>query len=151
MRKPFRCGFEHVESRCGHVSGSLLRHSVQFGFGYILGQNKCFRWLPMYWAYRSFRVCVIWASVIPGSFHNWFESLGLIWSLDVHLSMYGNLDWAHFSSRFLCSLLTYVCRFRMAPICVPVGTPFSQYGVVWAVCILGVLVGLSRRAPLFAS
>ena len=59
------------------------------------------------------------------------------------------LDWAHFNSWFLCSLLTYVCRFRMAPVCVPVGTPLSQYGVIWAVCILGMLVGLSRRAPLF--
>ena len=39
----------------------------------------------------------------------------------------------------------------MAPVCVPIGTPLSQYGVVWVVCILGVLVGLSRRAPLFAS
>ena len=105
----------------------------------------------MYWAYRSFRVCVIWASIIPRFFHNWLESLGVIWSLDVHLSMYENLDWAHFNYWFLCSLLTYVCRFRMALMCVPVGIPLSQYGVVWAVCILGVLVGLSRRAPLFAS
>ena len=34
---------------------------------------------------------------------------------------------------------------------VPVETPWSQVGVVWAVCILGVLVGLSRKASLFAS
>ena len=110
-----------------------------------------FLWLPMYWAYRNFRVCIILVFVVPGFFQNWLESLWLIWLLDVHLSIYVNLDWASLSSWFLCSSLMYVCRFRMAPVCVPVGTPFSQYGVVWAVCILGVLVGLSRRAPLFAS
>ena len=105
----------------------------------------------MYWVYHSFRGWIIWASVIPRFFQNWLESLGLIRLLDVHLSMYENLDWAHCHSWFLCSLLTYACRFRMAPMCVPVGTPLSQYGVVWAICILGVLAGLSRRAPLFAS
>ena len=36
------CGFEHVESRCGHVSMVLLGHSVQFGFGYKLGQKIFF-------------------------------------------------------------------------------------------------------------
>ena len=39
---PFMCGFEHVESRCGHVSMVLLGHSVQFGFGYKLGQKIFF-------------------------------------------------------------------------------------------------------------
>jgi hypothetical protein len=46
----------------------------------------------------------------PGVFQNWLKSLWLIWSLDVHLSMYVNLDWAHLNSWFLCSLLMYVCR-----------------------------------------
>ena len=31
------------------------------------------------------------------------------------------------------------------------GTPLSQYGVVWAVCIMGMLAGLSKRAALLAS
>ena len=66
IRNPFKCWFEHVESRCAHVFKVLLGHSVHFGFGYILGQNIWLRWLPMYWAYQNFRVCVIWASVIPG-------------------------------------------------------------------------------------
>ena len=79
------------------------------------------------------------------------ESLWLIWSLDVHLSMYVNLDWANLSSWFMCSLLVYVCELHIAPLWVPLGTLLSQYGVVWAVCILGVLVVLSRRAPLFVS
>ena len=105
----------------------------------------------MYWAYRNCRVCVIWVFVVPGFFQNWLESLWLIWLLDAHLSMYVNLDWAHLNPWFLCSLLMYVCRFRMAPVWVLVGTPLSQYGVVWAICILGMLVGLSKRAPLFAS
>ena len=38
IRNPFKCWFEHVESKCGHVSMALLGHSVQFGFGYKLGQ-----------------------------------------------------------------------------------------------------------------
>ena len=36
---------------------------------------------------------------------------------------------------FLCSLLMYVCRYM--PVWVPIGAPLSQYGVVWAICILG--------------
>jgi hypothetical protein len=90
---PFMCGFEHVDSRCGHVSMVLLGHSVQFGFGYKLSHNTCLRWFPMYCVYRNFRVCVIWAFVVPGFFQNWLESLWFIWSFDVHLSMYVNLDW----------------------------------------------------------
>ena len=145
------CGFEHVESKCGHVSIVLLGHSVQFGFGYKLGLKIFLRWLPIYWAYRNFRVCVIWASVDSRFSQNWLESLWLIWSMDVHLSTYVNLDWANLSSRFMCSLLMYVCRLRIAPIWAPVGTPLSKYGMVCDVCILWVLVGLSRRAPSFAS
>ena len=105
LRNPFKCWFEHVDSRCGHVSRALLGHSVQFGVGYILGQNICLWWFPIYWAYQNFRVCVIWALVIPRFSQNWLERLGLIWSFDVHLSMYVNLDWAHFHSLFLYSLL----------------------------------------------
>ena len=82
---PLMCGFEHVESKYGHVSMVLLGHIVKFGFGYRLGHKIFFRWLPMYWAYRTFKVCVIWAFVVMRSFRNWLESLWLIWSLDVHL------------------------------------------------------------------
>ena len=32
IRKPFMCGFSHVERRCGHVSLPLLGHKVQLGF-----------------------------------------------------------------------------------------------------------------------
>ena len=88
--------------------------------------------------------------MVPGFFLNWLESLWLIWSLDVHLSMYVNLDWAHLNSWFLCSLLMYVRRLCMAPMWVPVGTPLSQCGVIWDVCILGMLAGSFKRALLFA-
>ena len=63
-------------------------------------------------------------SIVIGAY--WLESLSLIWSLDVHLSMYTNLDWPSLSSWFLCPLLMYVCRLRIAPVCEPVGTPLSQ-------------------------
>jgi hypothetical protein len=53
------------------------------------------------------------------------------------------LDWASLNFWFLCSLLTYDYRLHIAPMWVPIGTPLSQYGVVWVVCILG--------ASLFAS
>jgi hypothetical protein len=36
---PFMWGFEHVESRCGQVSTTLLEHSVQFRFGCGVGQK----------------------------------------------------------------------------------------------------------------
>jgi hypothetical protein len=95
MRSPCKCWFEHVESKCGHVSMALLGHSVQFGFGYRVGQKIFLRWFPMYWAYRSFKVYVIWASVVLGVFQNWLENLWLTWSLNVH---------------FL-----YVCEFELDP------------------------------------
>ena len=82
---------------------------------------------------------MIWASVVLRFFQNWLESLWFIWSLNVHLSMYVNLDCASLYSWFLCSLLMYVCRFRIAPVWVHVGTPLSQYNIVRVVCILGVL------------
>ena len=78
-------GFEHVESKCGHVSKVLLRHSVQFRLANVLDHKRFLRWLLIYWAYRSFKVCVIWVYVVLGYFQNWLESLWLIWSLDVHL------------------------------------------------------------------
>ena len=73
------------------------------------------------------------------------------WSLDVHLSMYANLDWASLSSWFMCSLLMYDCRLRIVPVWEHVGTSLSQYGIVWAICIPGVPAGLSGRAPLLAN
>ena len=99
------CGFEHVDSRCGHVSMVLLGHDAQFRFGYRSCQNICLRWSPMYWAYWNFRVCVIlfgrlWSH---GFFQNWLESLWIIWSLDVLLPMYVNLYYAILNSWFLCS------------------------------------------------
>ena len=36
------CGFVHVDSRCGHVSILCLGHSVQFGFGWVIGQKMFF-------------------------------------------------------------------------------------------------------------
>ena len=68
MCNPCKCWFEHVESKCGHVSMALLGHSVQFGFGYRVGQNTFLLWFPMYWAYWSFRVYVIWGYVVLGIF-----------------------------------------------------------------------------------
>lgn len=62
-----------------------------------------------------------------------------------------NLNWASLIYCFMCSLLMYVCRLHIACVWVPVGTPLSQYGVRWAICIFGVLVGLSKKAPWFAS
>jgi hypothetical protein len=139
-RNPFKCWFEHVESKFGHVFMALLGDSVQFSLG-IIRLEDILWWLPIYWAYWNFRVCVIWAYVVPGFFRKWLQTLWLLWLLDVHLSTYVILKWAQLDSWFLCSLLMYVCRFRMAPVWVPIGAPLSQYGVVWVVCILGMLVG----------
>ena len=75
MRSFFICGFVHVDNRCGHVSIALFGHRVQFGFGYVSGQKIFFRWLPMYWEYRNFNVCVICASDMPAAFQKWLESL----------------------------------------------------------------------------
>jgi hypothetical protein len=64
---PLRNGCSHVDSKWGHVSRSFLWHSVQLGFGCVIGQNMFFLWLPMYWAYLNLRVWVIWVSGIFSS------------------------------------------------------------------------------------
>lgn len=61
-------GFELVESKCGHVSMALLGYRAHFGFGCKVGQNIFLRWLPTYWAYQNFRVCLIWVFAAPGFF-----------------------------------------------------------------------------------
>ena len=68
IRSAFKLGFEHVESKCGHVSMVLLGHSLQFGFGYKLGHKIFLRWLPIYWAYHNFRLCVVFGVCDPGVF-----------------------------------------------------------------------------------
>ena len=74
------CGGLSTERVGVAMSMVLLGHSVQFGFGYKLGQKMFLRWLPMNWAYRNFEVCIIWVFVIPGFFQNCLESLWLILS-----------------------------------------------------------------------
>jgi hypothetical protein len=66
------------------------------------------------------------------------------------LSTYGNLCLARFASLVSCSLVMNVRKLRMAPSCVVVGQLASQYGVVWAVWIRGVVSGFSLLFPLFA-
>ena len=39
---PFKYGCSHVDSRWGHVTLSVLLHSVQLGFWYCRGQNMFF-------------------------------------------------------------------------------------------------------------
>ena len=56
IRRPFRYGCSHVDSKWGHVSLSFLWQSVQLGLGCVRGQNILFLWLPIYWAYRNFNV-----------------------------------------------------------------------------------------------
>ena len=90
---PLRYGCSHMDSRWGHVSLSCRRQSVQLGFGHLRGQKMFFMWLPMYWAYQNFKVCVIWAFVTFLFFQKWLESFWLMWVLDSHLSTYGNLSW----------------------------------------------------------
>ena len=147
---PLRNGCSHVDSRWGHVSRSFLWHSVQLGFGCVIGQNMFFLWLPIYWAYLNLSVWVIWVSGIFSSCQKWLESFWFIWVLDSHLSTYGNLCLARFASFVSCSLVMNVRKLRMAPSCVDVGQPASQYGVEWAVCIRGVVSGFSLVVPSFA-
>lgn len=82
--------------------------------------------------------------------HKWLESLWIP-LLETHLSTYGKLDLAIASSLFHCSLVMYRCTCHMAPSCLSIGTPFSWYGVVWAMCICGLGVGLVMFVPSLAS
>jgi len=42
-----------------------LGKSVQLGLGYVSGLKMLLWWSPMCWAYRNFKVCVIYASNMP--------------------------------------------------------------------------------------
>ena len=44
-----KCDRGHDSSTWGHVVQVLVLQSVQFGFGYWFGQNKCFRAFLIYW------------------------------------------------------------------------------------------------------
>ena len=46
--------------------------------------------------------------------------------------------------------LLQMCKLRMAPSCVAVGQLASQYGVVWVVCMWGVVVDFSFDVPSLA-
>ena len=61
---PFKYKCSHVDSRWGHVSLSLLLHSVQLGFWYERGQNMFFLWVPMYCAYLNF---IVWVICVSGT------------------------------------------------------------------------------------
>jgi len=148
---PFKYGCSQVDSRWGHVSLSFLWHSVQLGFRNWRGQNICFLWLPMYCAYLNFRVRVICVSGTYLLFQKWLESFWLICLFDIHLLTYGYFWMASAHSRFSCSFVINVRRLRIAPSCVSVGQLASQDGVVRAMCIHGVVSGLSFSVPIFAS
>ena len=108
---------------------------MKLGFGNLRGQKMFFLWLPMYWAYRNFKVCVIWASVTFLFFQKWLESFWLMWVLDNYLPTYGNLAWAVLTSWLSWAFVTNVCKLQMAPSCVVVGQLASQEGVIWVVCM----------------
>ena len=93
----------------------------------------------MYWAYRNFKVCVIWAYVVPGFFPK------LVGEFVVYL-VFGCpfvyvCEFGLCYSQFLVPMVFVdVCRFRTALVCVHVGTPLSLYDAIWAICIMGVSV-----------
>jgi hypothetical protein len=149
--RPFKYGCSHVDSRWGQVSLSFFWHSVQLGFWNWRGHNICFLWLPIYCAYLNFRVWVICVSGTRLLFQKWLESFWLIWLFDIHLSTYGYFWVANGHSRFSCYFVMNLRRLRIAPSWVLVGQLASQYGVVRAMCIRGVMSGLSFSVPVFAS
>ena len=75
----------------------------------------------------------------------------MIWVFDNHLSTYGHLCLVEVVSLVPCYFVMNVRKLRIAPSCVAVGQLASQYGVVRAIWMRGVLVGLSLVVPSFAS
>jgi hypothetical protein len=88
---------------------SLLWHNVQLGFGWVIGQNMCFKWFHVYCAHHNLRVWTICAWDVPGVFQKKLEILWLICSLNNHFSTFKKLSLASSDSIFLCSLLRNVC------------------------------------------
>ena len=75
----------------------------------------------------------------------------MIWVFDSHLSTYGHLCLVEVVSLVPCYFVMNVRKLRIAPSRVAVGQLASQYGVVRAIWMRGVLVGLSLVVPSFAS
>ena len=96
--------------RCDLESISWFGQSVQLGLGYVSGQGMFFQWLPIYWAYRNLKVCVICAVEFYVAFQKWFESIWLNCSLDTHLSTYVNLYFAIRNSCLRWYLFMYVWK-----------------------------------------
>ena len=63
---------------------------VQYGWSNLVGQNRCFLALPIYWHVWSFKTCLICASDILGLFQKLLKSSLSMYSLCVHLLMLGN-------------------------------------------------------------
>lgn len=118
----------HVDNKCGHVSIALFMHNVQCWFGCVMAKIDVYYCSP-YWAYCSFNVCSICASEMPRVVRKWLENLWLISSLVILLCAQTNLDLASVSSFLWCAFM----------------------GIVWAIYMRGVIVGLALVETLFAN
>jgi hypothetical protein len=59
IRRAWRCGWGHDRRTCGHVSTALVLHNEQVMVGYLVGQKRCLRALPIYWLVRNLSSCFI--------------------------------------------------------------------------------------------
>ena len=78
-------GLVHVRRTCNHVFLSFELQIPQFGLGYLVGQKRFLRVLPIYCLVQNLSSCLIWGSIILGLVQNVLESsLSILGSL-VHL------------------------------------------------------------------
>jgi hypothetical protein len=72
-----------------HVSTALVLHNEQVMVGYLVGQKRCLRALPIYWLVRNLSSCFIWFSEICGLVQNSFDEMLSMFTSLVHLCILG--------------------------------------------------------------
>lgn len=131
IRKLFRFEFSHVVKRRGHVSMSLLWHSVQLGFWCVRGHHIFFMWLPVYWAYLNFRLWVICVSPAHLCFSkSGWRCFGLFGCLiTICIRMRVHFQWIQLHD--FHGVLLWTRRLRITPSCAVVGQLASQHGELY--------------------
>lgn len=70
------CGGLLCVGLCMWIVGvAMFKHSVQFGFGWVIGQKMFFSGFPCIGAYMNSSVCVICVFNTHLAFYKWFDNL----------------------------------------------------------------------------
>jgi hypothetical protein len=107
IQRACRCGWGHERRTCGHVSTSLVLHNEHVMVGYLSGQKRCLRSLPMYWLVQNLINCFIWFSEICGLVKNSLKDMLSIFVSLVHLCIL----WKFLANLVRWFSVVYFCKY----------------------------------------